>query len=97
MLIISGTAECTTKNDKYNQGDRHIITVFSPNEILDENLSLIETYLNDLGWDDILIEETQLILNSNELEHSVLKEGFEKALEQGLSVVINNEPLVNAA
>ena len=98
MLIISGSAQYILEENQpgthsYNKDDQHTFTLFSVNENLDDNLSAIEKFLNDLGWDEILIEETHLIENSDELDHSVLKGGFDKAIKQDLAVVINNIPV----
>jgi hypothetical protein len=96
MLIISGSAQHTLDNSTLNnrifkKGDLHTFTLFSNNEDLESSLSSIESYLNKLGWDDITIEETQLIQDSAEFDHAVLKEGFEKANKEGFAVVINND------
>lgn len=94
MLIISGSAQYILDNNSlYNKGDLHTITLFSNNEDFDNSLPEIETYLNNIGWDDIVIEETQLIQESAELDHNVLKEGFEKATVEGYALVINNQPV----
>ena len=97
MLIISGLAQSTKEHNMYSKGDRHLFTMFAKNETLDDNLDTIEEFFNDLGWDDIIIEEAEVIKNSQKLNHSVLKGGFEKAIAKGLSVVINNVPLAKAA
>jgi len=96
MLIISGTAECISASKQYNQDERHIITMFSTDETLENNLEAIEKNLNDLGWDKIVIEEVQSIEDSSSLDHSVLKEGFSKAVKLGLAFVVNNEALEEA-
>jgi hypothetical protein len=94
MLIISGSAQHTSDNSTiYKKGDLHTFTLFSKDEDLEGNLSAIESYLNNLGWDDIAIEETQLIQDSAEFDHAVLKEGFEKAKTEIFAVVINNEAI----
>ena len=97
MLIISGTAEFITENEKFTKGDRHIITLFSTDENLEGNLDNIENLPNNLGWDEILIEETELLSDDSVIEHSILQQAYDKAEVQGLSLVAYNEPLACAA
>lgn len=97
MLIISGTAECISANKPYNKDERHIITMFSTDETLENNLDAIEKNLNSLGWDKIVIEEVESVEDSTALNHPVLKEGFEKASNVGLAFVVNNEALEEIA
>jgi len=96
MLIISGTAECISTSEKYNKDERHIITMFSTDETLENSLDGIEENLIALGWDKIVIEEVQSVDDSSSLEHTVLIEGFEKATDFGLAFVVNNEALEEA-
>jgi len=97
MLIISGTAECILDTNQYSKDERHILTMFSTDETLENNLEAIEQNLNNLGWDKIVIEEVETITNGNLLDHAVLKEGFDKAEKFGLSFVVNNESLAETA
>jgi hypothetical protein len=97
MLIMSGRAQFINKTSKYVQGDVHSITLFSNKGSFDDNLLLVEGYLNDLGWDDIFIDETEIIKNKIELKHEVLIGGYEKAIAQDISVVVNNIALDKAA
>lgn len=93
MLTISGSAQFTVENGKFSCGDKHLFTLFSVEENFEDNLGNIENFLNNLGWDDIFIEQTELVNDSNAIEHSILKQAYEKAEIEGLSVVINNSPL----
>ena len=93
MLIVSGTAEFNSDKGQFNKGEKHLITIFSNNENLEDNLSSIEVHLNQLGLDNIFIEESELVDDKEILAHSVLKDGFDKAINQGLAVVVNNVPL----
>ena len=99
MLIISGTAECVVEHNHYKKDERHILTMFSTDESLENNLDAIESNLNELGWDKIVIEEVETVSDNELLDHQVLKDGFDKAEKLGLSFVVNNEPLkaANAA
>ncbi len=96
MLIISGTAQSTVDSDQYHKDDKHLITLFSQDENFEDQLDNIETYLNDLGWDNIVIEQTEVIDNSDVFDHQVLKDAYEKANQQKFAVVVNNVPLVQA-
>jgi hypothetical protein len=93
MLIISGSAQYTLASNQYKKGDRHIFTLFSANENFEGSLGVIEVFLNQRGWHDILIMETELRDSCKEIEHSILKQGFEKAAMQGLALVVNNMAL----
>jgi len=97
MLIISGSAEYMAENNKFTKGDRHIITLFLNNGELEENLVTIEDFLNNLGWDEILIEQTEWVADNSTIEHSILQQAYAKAENQGLSLVAFNEPLACAA
>ncbi len=97
MLIISGTAQFTLENGNYSKDDVHIFNLFSLDEDLENNLNSIETYLNNLGWDNIFVEETQIINDKSELDHKVLLGGYDKAMDKGYAVVINNLPVILAA
>ncbi len=96
MLIISGTAECIVESNHYTKDERHILTMFSTDETLENNLEAIEKNLNNLGWDKIVIEEVESLDDNSTLDHQVLKEGFDKAAKFGLAFVINNEALETA-
>ena len=93
MLIISGTAEYTLETKQYNKDERHILTMFSTDETLENNLEAIEKDLNNFGWDKIVIEEVEVLNDSTSLDHKVLKDGFEKAAKHGIAFVVNNEAL----
>ena len=97
MLIMSGTAQFINQTCNYIQGDVHNITLFASEGALEDNLPLIESYLNDLGWDDIFIEETEIIENKTQLKHEVLIGGYDKAIAKKVSVVVNNIALEKVA
>ena len=90
MLIISGTAQFTEKSNNYVQGNIHNFTLFVNKGSFEDNLPLIEKHLNDLGWDDIFLDETEVIESKTDLKHKVLIEGYDKAVDQDISVVVNN-------
>lgn len=97
MLIISGSAEFTGEADKFVKGDLHTFTMFCLNENLDDQLEDIEIFFNERDWDQIVIEEAGLIDNENVLENDILKQAYNKANVEKLSVVIQNTPISNAA
>ena len=92
MLILNGTAEyMSTTGDKV-KGDRHGFNMFVKSDDLDSQLTDIENYLIDKGWDNIEITDNGLIENIEGISHSVLIAAFKKAQSDGLSVVVNNKP-----
>ena len=97
MLIISGTAEFTGDTDKFVNGNLHPFTMFCTNEDLDDQLKDIEIFLNKRDWDHILIEEAGLIDDEATLENDILKQAYNKAHVEKLSVIIQNTPISNAA
>lgn len=97
MLTISGTAEYILADERYGKGDRHAFTLFSVDENFEDNLEKIEKYLNGLGWDEIVIEEVHAITSIDDVEHAVLKQGYELAEQQDMSFVINNTPATATA
>ncbi|WDE10590.1 hypothetical protein [Thalassomonas haliotis] len=97
MLIISGSAEYMAENEKFTKGDRHMLTLFLQKGELEDNLDNIESFLINLGWDEILIEQTEWVADNSTIEHSILQQAYAKAEIQGLSLVAFNEPLACAA
>ncbi|MEW6981663.1 hypothetical protein AAD001_03305 [Colwelliaceae bacterium 6471] len=97
MLVISGTAQYCGEDGQYAKGDLHSFTMFSNDENFEGILDTIESYLNDLGWDDILVTETELIASDSGLEHQILKQAFDKAANEGMAVVVNNSPITSVA
>jgi len=97
MLIISGSAEFIGKASQFEQGNIHAFTMFCSNEDLDSQLKDIEQFFNDRDWDQIIIEDAGLISDESMLENDVLKQAYNKANSEKLSVVIQNMPVSNAA
>ncbi|XPF95710.1 hypothetical protein ACM9HF_06755 [Colwellia sp. RE-S-Sl-9] len=97
MLIISGTAEFMGETNKFVKGDLHAFTMFCTNEVLDDQLIDIENFFNERDWDQITIEEAGLINDDSMLDNDTLKQAYQKASEESLSVVIQNTPISNAA
>jgi len=97
MLIISGSAEFIGDTNKFTQGDSHAFTMFCSNENLNDELQNIEEYFNGLNWDKIIIEESGIIEDDSKLENNTLKQAFNNAVRDKLSVVIRNEPIYKVA
>lgn len=97
MLIISGSAEFIGETDSFVKGNLHVFTMFCANEDLDDQLKEIENFFNDRNWDQILIEEAGLIDDDATLENDTLKQAYNKAHIEQLSVVIQNTPISKAA
>lgn len=97
MLIIAGTAEFIGETDKFTKGNLHAFTMFCSNEDLDSQLKEIETFFNDRHWDEIRIEEAELLEGNEVLANDILKLAYNKASEEGLSVVMQNSPMSDAA
>lgn len=89
MLIISGTAECITPSEQYNVGNIHSLMMFTTDEVLENNLASIEKNLNNLGWDEINIEDAEVVSDVSDLNHQVLIEGYKKAKQEGLAFVVS--------
>jgi len=96
MLVISGVAESTKANSANNisKGNVHGFNLFSSNESLEEQLDTIESYMIDRGWDNIVIEEQELIDDISAFRHDVILKAIEVAQANGLAGVINNDPVM---
>ncbi len=93
MLIISGSAEYIGETNQFVKGNLHAFTMFCSNENLQEQLKDIEAFFNQLDWDEIIIQEEGIIEDTASLENDTLKQAFEKASQDKLSVVIQNTSL----
>jgi hypothetical protein len=93
MLIINGSAEFMREDQHFSKGSRHEFNMFSLNMPLEEQLVEIEQYLVTRGWDNIEINHNGVIDSADEISHQVLKQAYEKALNTGFAVTLNNAPL----
>jgi len=90
MLILNGSAEYMLTNGEHIKGNRHGFNMFVKNVDLNTQLTDIEKYLVDRGWDNIEITDNGLIENIEDINHAVLINAFKKSQNEGFSVVINN-------
>ncbi|TYK65605.1 hypothetical protein [Colwellia echini] len=93
MLIINGTAELMQDNKEFTKGTRHEFNMFSRDMPFEQQLSQIEEYLVTRGWDNIIVHNNGVIENPTDITHKVLQKAFEKALQEGIAVTINNQAL----
>ncbi len=93
MLIINGTAELMHDNEEFTKGTRHEFNMFSRDMPFEQQLSQIEEYLVNRGWDNIEVLDNGVITNEEDITHSVLQQAYKKAKDEGLAVTINNQPL----
>lgn len=94
MLIINGTAELMRDSKELIAGTRHEFNLFSNETPFEEQLIQIEDYLMNLGWDNIEVLSNGIVTSADDITHSILKQAYDKAKEEGFSVVINNQPLI---
>ncbi len=93
MLIINGTAELMHDNEEFTKGTRHEFNMFSRDMPFEQQLSQIEEYLVNRGWDNIEVLDNGVITNEEDITHSVLQQAYKKAQDEGLAVTVNNQPL----
>jgi hypothetical protein len=93
MLIINGTAELMQDNEEFTKGTRHEFNMFSRDMPFEQQLSQIEEYLVDRGWDNIEVLSNGVINSAEDITHSILQQAYEKAKKEGFAVTINNQPL----
>ncbi len=93
MLIINGTAELMHDNQEFTKGTRHEFNMFSREMPFEQQLTQIEEYLVNRGWDNIEVLNNGVIDNAEAITHSVLQQAFEKAKKEGFAVTVNNQPL----
>lgn len=94
MLIINGTAELMHDNEEFTKGTRHEFNMFSRDMPFEQQLSQIEGYLVDRGWDNIEVLGNGVITNEEDITHNVLQQAYKKAKDEGLAVTVNNQPLI---
>lgn len=90
MLVVSGFAEsmCDQSNDIV-KGNKYEFNLFCQNENLDEQLNAIEKYMNNKGWDNIVINQQELIDDISDINHEVLLDAYQLAIDEGISGVVN--------
>lgn len=95
MLVISGFAESVQDNSEQqlNKGNVYGFNLFSQNEELYDQLVNIEQFMQERGFDNIMIEEQELLENTDSIEHQVMLKAIEQAKESGLSGVLIKEPV----
>ncbi len=93
MLIINGTAELMHDNQEFTKGTRHEFNMFSREMPFEQQLTQIEEYLVNRGWDNIEVLNNGVIDNAEAITHGVLQQAFEKAKKEGFAVTVNNQPL----
>ncbi len=95
MLVLTGIAKSMKNSPPVLKGQNYTFNLFCLNENLDEQLTLIERYLVDKGWDNIEINEQELITDDITIEHDTLKKAFDLAKIEGIAGVINNTPIID--
>ncbi|WP_114325245.1 hypothetical protein [Candidatus Colwellia aromaticivorans] len=93
MLIINGTAELIRDNNELTSGTRHEFNMFSKEMPFEQQLTQIEEYLMNRGWDNIEILNNGIISDVNDITHSILQQAYDKAKIEGFAVTINNKAL----
>jgi DNA invertase Pin-like site-specific DNA recombinase len=93
MLIINGTAELMHNNKEFTKGTRHEFNMFSKEMPFEQQLSQIEAYLVNRGWDNIEVLSNGVVSTPEDITHNVLQRAYEKAQAEGLAVTVNNQPL----
>ncbi len=93
MLIINGTAELMHDNKKLTKGTRHEFNMFSREMPFEQQLTQIEAYLVDRGWDNIEVLNNGVVNDASDITHNTLQQAYNKAQREGFAVTINNQPL----
>ncbi len=93
MLIINGTAELMQDNEEFTKGTRHEFNMFSREMPFEQQLTQIEEYLVNRGWDNIEVLDNGVINYAEEITHSVLQQAYQKAQNEGFAVTVNNQAL----
>ncbi len=94
MLIINGTAELMHDNKEFTKGTRHEFNMFSKEMPFEQQLTAIEEYLVNHGWDNIEVINNGIINDMEGITHRVLQQAYKKAQEEGFAVTVNNQPLI---
>lgn len=93
MLVVSGVAESMRTENAIVAGNLYGFSLFCQNEVLEEQLEQIESFMNAKGLDNIIINEQELIDDHHDIEHAVLLDAYQAATIEGMSGVINCTPL----
>lgn len=93
MLIINGTAELMRDNNEFTSGTRHEFNLFSKEMPFEQQLTQIEEYLMSRGWDNIEIISNGIVSDVEDITHSILQQAYDKAINEGFAVAINNQAL----
>ena len=94
MLIINGTAELMHDNEEFTKGTRHEFNMFSREMPFEQQLTQIEEYLVDRGWDNIEVVSNGVINDAEEITHNILQQAYEKATKEGFAVTVSNQALI---
>ena len=93
MLIINGTAELMNDTAEFTKGTRHEFNMFSKEMPFEQQLTQIEEYLVENGWDNIVVLNNGVINDGEDITHNVLQQAYKKAQKEGFAVTVNNQPL----
>ena len=93
MLIINGTAELMKDKGELSKGTRREFNMFSKQMPFEQQVEKIEAHLVNIGWDNIEVLGNGVIDNADNITHSVLKQAYDKAVNEGFAVTISNSPL----
>ncbi|MFD2168148.1 hypothetical protein ACFSJY_17970 [Thalassotalea euphylliae] len=95
MLVVSGFAESMQNEQSSNfiKGNRYNFNLFTQNESLDEQLETIESYMMKKGWDNIVIEEQELLDEQLEINNDIIATAIEAAKKEGIAGVVHHEPV----
>lgn len=93
MLVLGGVAESMENSQSFNKGEKHEYILFCKDHNLADQLENIETYFNDKGWDNIVINREELIDDDSGIEHETLANAYKLADENGLSAAAISQPL----
>lgn len=93
MLVLSGFAESMRDQNDIVKGNKYEFNLFCQNENLDEQLTSIEEYMNNKGWDNIVINQQELLEDVSGINHEVLLDAYQLAIAEGISGVVNKNPI----
>ena len=93
MLVLSGFAESMRDQNDIIKGNKYEFNLFCQNENLDEQLTSIEEYMNNKGWDNIVINQQELLEDVSDINHEVLLDAYQLAITEGISGVVNKNPI----
>ena len=94
VYVLSGYAKCSsTNNSKYKFGNKHSIGLLTTDENYQNNIKQLKDFVKGFGWESIMFCLVEEVDDINVLSNDVLIQSFNRAQQNGQSLVVNDHPI----